>query len=687
MPSKSRAKAKARLAAKGRGGSADKEQPDDGHDTSPEGGKASVLDGLPEHLTLSCIRDASASAATLNLAASPTVLDVRGVSVKAGTVQLLDGARVSLSRGRCYGLIGPNGSGKSTLFTILEGKWLLPVDARAGLSVVSVGQEAGQLTNLIGDREARADWSPLALVAERVRASQVQTTVVDGTTGAIVTSVEAEVLADAVAAEDEASGVHRWPSTHTFPAGSALARADAMLRGFGLTRAQRRSNPVAELSGGFRMRIELAGALLCDYDLLLLDEPTNFLDMPSARWLRHLLQHEVPEDKTVVLVTHDRDFLDSVCTDILSLAAQKLKHAPGNFAAYVEAREQRGRQADHKSAVESRQRAELQSQIEHLQAMQRKGKNRVDLGGSIRSKKKQLEKVGVLTSWGDLTMSMKRFKNLAWAYGGDGFADDFVDREALAALSLSFQAPPPLGVHFDSGDQPLLQLDHVAFRYPGCDKTLFDNLTLSIAHGERIVIVGANGTGKSTAMRVLAGELEPVRGSRVVGTGAAVRLFSQDAAARLKTDAATGSISALAYAMQCNPGSNEQSMRRHLALCGLTGNRVLVPLAKLSGGQRVRVALAMLGAANVLLLDEPSSHLDIESVTSLAGAIEDYVGAVVVVSHDVWFLREIIGSATSRVRVLVASGTSIEELGSDLDTYLEQLEDKCEKMAEKLAVV
>jgi ATPase subunit of ABC transporter with duplicated ATPase domains len=633
------------------------------------------------------MRDASANAASLNLGSSSTVIDIRGVSIKAGSAQLLDGSRVCLNRGRRYGLIGPNGSGKSTLFTILQGKWLLPVDARPGLSVVTVGQEAGQLTNLIGDRPARAEWSPLAVVLERVRASQVRTTVVDGTTGSIVTSVEAEVMADAVATEEEASGVHRWPATTTLPAGSVMARADAMLRGFGLTRAQRRSNPVRELSGGFRMRVELAAALLCDYDLLLLDEPTNFLDMPSAWWLRHLLQHEVPEDKTVVLVTHDRDFLDSVCTDILSLASHKLKHAPGNFAAYVEAREQRGRQADHKSAVEARQRADLQSQIEHLQAMQRKGKNRVDLGGSIRSKKKQLEKVGVVTSWGDLSMSMTRFKTLAWAYGADGFSDDFVDREALAALSLSFQPPPPLGVHFDSGDQALLQLDRVSFRYPDSEVTLFDNLTLSIAHGERVVIVGANGTGKSTAMRVLAGELEPVRGSRSVGTGAAVRLFSQDAAACLKTDAASGSLTPLAYAMQCNPGSNEQAMRRRLALCGLTGNRVLVPLSKLSGGQRVRVALAMLGAANVLLLDEPSSHLDIESVTSLSCAIEDYAGAVVVVSHDVWFLREIIASATSRVRVLVASGTSIEELGSDLDSYLEQLEDKCEKIAEKLVTV
>ncbi|MBK9674604.1 MAG: ATP-binding cassette domain-containing protein [Betaproteobacteria bacterium] len=522
------------------------------------------------------------------------MLRITNLVLARGAKRLLDGASMTVHDGHKIGLIGANGAGKSSLFALLRGE-LVPdagnVDLPAAWTIAHVAQETpdapGPAIEFVqdGDAELRAIQQQLAL---------------------------AEAAHDA---DPEAGGQALAELHHRFEAiggYAARARAAMLLSGLGFPSA-RHEDPVASFSGGWRMRLNLAQALMCRSDLLLLDEPTNHLDLDAVLWLEDWLGRY---PGTLLLITHDRDFLDGVVNGIVHVDQQKLKAYGGNYSQFERERAQQLALQQASFAKQQRQIAHLQSFVDRFRAKATKAKQ-------AQSRIKALE----------------RMERIAAAHVDSPFEFTF--------------APSGLAA------RQLVRLEHVTLGYAGAPPILA-GLDWNLLAGERIGLLGPNGAGKSTLLKAVAGRLAPLAGERLTAQGLRIGYFAQHQVEQLRAEE-----SPLWHLSRQDPTAREQELRDFLGGFDFRGDMAAAPVGRFSGGEKARLTLALLvrEKPNLLLLDEPTNHLDIEMREALAEALQDYDGALIVVAHDRHLLR-----ATTDVLWLVADGR-VAPFDGDLDDY------------------
>ena len=424
-------------------------------------------------------------------------------------------------------------------------------------------------------------------------------------------------LARAEADEDGAAQARLHSELDSADGYTADARARKMLAGLGFTNEQM-DRPVADFSGGWRMRLNLAQALMCPSDLLLLDEPTNHLDLDAILWLEDFLKNY---PGTLLLISHDRDFLDAVVDNIAHVDQRKITLYRGGYSAFERARAERLAQQQQAYEKQQAQRAHMESYIARFKAQATKARQ-------AQSRIKALE----------------RMEELSAAHVDSPF--DFVFREAVKLSS------------------PLLDLSDARLGYG--DKTILEKVKLQLVPGARIGLLGPNGAGKSTLIKNLAGELEPLSGRLARGETLVVGYFAQH-----QLDSLDSKASPLLHMQRLAPTEREQTLRDFLGGFDFRGARIDEPVLNFSGGEKARLALALIawGRPNLLLLDEPTNHLDLEMRLALTMALQEFSGAVLVVSHD----RHLLKSTTDEF-LLVADG-KVQEFDGDLEDYARWLAD------------
>ncbi len=500
-------------------------------------------------------------------------------------------ADFSLFRGEKVGITGENGSGKSSLLALVRGE--LHPDAGhftmpGNLAMAHVAQELDAIDRpaiefvLDGDAELRALETRIA---------------------------QAE-------AADQGTRLAELHAQYAAIGGyDARARAAQLMHGLGFATADE-ERTVAEFSGGWRVRLNLARALMCRSDLLLLDEPTNHLDLDAIVWLEGWLANYAG---TLLLIAHDREFLDRVVNRIVNIEHQKAVLYTGNYSDFEAAR---AAQLAQQSAMHAKQ----QREIAHMEDFVRRFRAKATKARQAQSRIKALE----------------RMQRIAPAHVDSPFV-------------FSFAEPPRL-------PRPLLAIREQSAGYG--DRTLLEHVSLTIYPGDRISLLGRNGAGKSTLVKLLAGELPARGGTRDDARDLAVGYFAQHQLEQLDPQASPLlHLQRLAQRQGHRPAEQEQ--RNFLASFGFTGDRVFEPVAPFSGGEKARLALALVahGKPNLLLLDEPTNHLDLEMRQALAMALQEYAGAVVLVSHD----RHLLSTVTDRF-LLVDAGR-VSDFDGDLDTY------------------
>jgi len=494
---------------------------------------------------------------------------------------------MTLHTGHKAGLIGANGAGKSSLFALLRGELSpdggdchLPADWR----IAHMRQEVDTLDRVAVDYVLDGDVRLRRVQAALAEAEQAH----DGT-----------ALARLHSELDSADGY------------TADARARKLLAGLGFTNEQM-DRRVGDFSGGWRMRLNLAQALMCPSDLLLLDEPTNHLDLDAILWLEDWLKGY---PGTLLLISHDRDFLDAVVDHVLHVEQRKLNLYKGGYSAFERTRAERLAQQQQAYEKQQAQRAHMEKYIARFKAQATKARQ-------AQSRIKALE----------------RMEELSAAHVDSPF--DFVFRESQKISS------------------PLLSLSEGRLGYG--DKAILEKVKLQLVPGARIGLLGPNGAGKSTLIKNLAGELEPLSGRLVRGENLAVGYFAQH-----QLDSLDDKASPLLHLQRIAPTEREQTLRDFLGGFDFHGDRVDEPVVNFSGGEKARLALSLIAweRPNLLLLDEPTNHLDLEMRLALTMALQEFAGAVVVVSHD----RHLLKSTTDDF-LLVADG-KIEPFDGDLDDY------------------
>ncbi|GHU08548.1 ABC transporter ATP-binding protein [Betaproteobacteria bacterium] len=522
----------------------------------------------------------------------------RNLRLARGARTLVEGASVQIFPGWKVGLTGANGSGKSSLFALLR----------------------GQLTPDQGDLELPAAWVIAHVAQETPALTQAAIDyVLDGDTE--LRSLEAGLSA-AEAAHDGVRIAELHARMQEIGAYAARARAAALLDGLGFGPAEV-ERAVADFSGGWRMRLNLAQALMCRSDLLLLDEPTNHLDLDAVLWLEQWLR---AYRGTLLLISHDREFLDASVDHIAHIEQGRLTLYSGGYSDFEL---QRGERLVQQQALFERQ----QRDIAHMEDYIRRFRAKATKARQAQSRVKALE----------------RMERIAAAHVDTPF-------------TFSFRAAPP-------APDPLLQIEEGAAGYG--ERTVFAGLDLTLRPGERVGLLGRNGAGKSTLIKLLAGGLALTAGQRREGKGLAVGYFAQHQLETLRADE-----SALQHMMRLDPVAREQDLRDYLGGFDFRGDGkdgrstpATTACGPFSGGERSRLALALLiwQRPNLLLLDEPTNHLDLEMRHALTLALQDYEGAMVLVSHDRALLR-----ATCDRLLLVDDGR-MQVFDGDLDDYRDWL--------------
>ncbi|PLK26758.1 ABC-F family ATP-binding cassette domain-containing protein [Novosphingobium sp. TH158] len=513
------------------------------------------------------------------------MLNLTGITVRLGGRTIIDDATAKLPpRGR-IGLIGRNGAGKSTLVRVIAGM----LEADAG----SVTMPRGSRLGYIAQEAPGGDATPFetVLAADTERAALV---------------AESETCTDA----QRLAEVHE--RLIAIEAHSAPSRAARILVGLGFDEeAQHR--PLESFSGGWRMRVALAALLFSQPDLLLLDEPSNHLDLEAVMWLEDFLRSY---PATILLVSHERDFLNNVVDHILHLSGGKLTLYPGGYDAF------------------ERQRAERQAQLASAKARQDAMRERLRDYVARNSARASTAK-----------QAQSRAKALAKLQPIAELIDD---------PSLSFDFPPP-----DELRPPLITLDLASVGYG--DMPVLQRLNLRIDPDDRIALLGRNGNGKTTLARLLAAQLAPMDGGMTASGRMRVGYFTQYQVEEL--DRSETPLQHMTVAM---PSASPAAVRAQLGRFGFAGPKATTEVGKLSGGERARLALALItrDAPHLLILDEPTNHLDVDAREALVQALNDYTGAVIIVSHD----RHMLEMTADRL-VLVDSGTAKEFDGS-IDDYI-----------------
>jgi ATP-binding cassette subfamily F protein 3 len=516
-----------------------------------------------------------------------------------GTKPLLEAADLTLNPGEKVGLIGANGSGKSSLFALLRGELHADagdVDFPASWRIAHVAQETPALERLALDYAIDGDTTLRRLEGELLEAEAAH----DGhEVGNLIGELHT-ALADA-------------------DAYTVRARAETLLTGLGFSHAQMRQ-PVASFSGGWRMRLNLAQALMCPSDLLLLDEPTNHLDLDAILWLEDWLKRYTG---TLIIISHDRDFLDGVTNVIAHIDGQKLKRYGGNYSAFEKQRAIHLALGQAAFEKQSRERAHLQSFIDRFKAKASKAKQ-------AQSRMKMLAKM-----------------------------EELAPIHAAAAFSFEFREP-------ERAPNPLLELEAVTagYRSDGGETAILGAINLTLQAGQRIGLLGVNGAGKSTLIRTLVGDLPPLSGRVSQGKGLSIGYFAQHQVEMLRHDQTP-----LWHLARLAPTVREQELRNFLGGFNFAGEMASAPIAPFSGGEKARLALALIvwQRPNLLLLDEPTNHLDLETREALTVALAQFEGTLVLVSHDRHLLR-----ATTEEFLIVADG-ALRPFDGDLDDYRDWL--------------
>lgn len=521
------------------------------------------------------------------------MIRLQNLTLQRGPQRLLEGAELTLHPGQKAGLIGANGAGKSTLFALLRGELVpdggdcyLPPDWR----IAHMRQEIDTLDRLAVDYVLDGDIQLRRVQAELAAAERTH----DG-----------NALARLHTELDNLDGY------------SADARARKLLAGLGFANEQM-TLPVSSFSGGWRMRLNLAQALMCPSDLLLLDEPTNHLDLDAILWLEDWLKGY---PGTLLLISHDRDFLDAVVDHVIHLEQRKLTLYRGGYSAFERTRAERLAQQQQAFEKQQAQRAHMESYIRRFKAQATKARQ-------AQSRIKALE----------------RLEELAPAHVDSPF--DFRFREA------------------DKVSSPLLDLSEGRLGYG--EKVVLEKVKLQLVPGARIGLLGPNGAGKSTLIKTLAAELVPLGGRLQRGENLVVGYFAQH-----QLDSLDPKASPLLHLQRIAPSEREQTLRDFLGGFDFRGARCDEPVLNFSGGEKARLALALIawGKPNLLLLDEPTNHLDLEMRLALTLALQDFEGAVLVVSHD----RHLLKSTTDEF-LLVADG-QVQSFDGDLEDYARWLVD------------
>ena len=539
---------------------------------------------------------------------SETVIDnsirVASFTITAAGKSLLVNAELKITLGRRYGLVGPNGHGKTTLLRHIADKRALhlPLDLDA----------------LLCEQEVVADDTPAIQVVLKSDTKRVK--------------LEEELAALNLSADPDSDRVNQiYTELNAMGADSAEARARRILAGLGFSTHEMQDRPTKNFSGGWRMRVSLARALFMEPQLLLLDEPTNHLDLNAVIWLDNYLQGW---KKTVIVVSHDQSFLDNVCTDIIHLDQLRLFYYRGNYSQFKKMHVQKMREHEKK----------FEKQEKEIKQLKKSGKST-----------KQAEKV---------------VKEQRGRKEGEVQPQDLLTKVKEYKVKFKFDDPGEL-------QPPILKVNGVSFRYSDKGPWIFENIEFGIdmpsgdddpdvVSSSRVAILGPNGVGKSTFLKLLSGEILPTKGEVERNRKARIAKFDQHSGEHL-----TGEESPTQYLMNLFDLAY-QDARKQLGSFGLVSHAHTIPNSQLSGGQKSRVALCeiALKKPHILILDEPTNNLDIESIDALADALNAYKGGVVVVTHDERLILE------TRCNLFVIENKGIFELEGDFDDYrLEILED------------
>ena len=533
------------------------------------------------------------------------MLELRELRLRRGAMVLFDRANLTIFRGDKIGIVGRNGCGKSSLLALLRGE----LGADSGdyavpgkLNFVSVSQELPHTD---------------ATVLEYVRGGDSR-----------LMEIEA-ALEKARAADDGMQEAHLLGDYDLAGGYTSAARAAELADGLGFAPADI-ERPVKELSGGLQMRANMARALMSRADVLMLDEPTNHLDLDAVLWLETWLRRF---PGTLLLVSHDREFLDDIVGRIVNLENGKLTHWTGNYTDFQRQHAASIQQSAAMAARQEREVARLHSFIDRFRAQASKARQ-------VQSRIKALGKLETIATYQEL-------ETFEW--------------EFAAANKLP---------------QPLVTLDRADAGYG--ERTVIAGVNRSVNPGERIGILGRNGAGKSTLMKLISGALPPSGGDRVASPDLIVGNFAQLEVDRLDArDTALVALTNRIDELGVRGQWDEQRRRNHLGGFGFRGDRVFEPVVHFSGGERARLALAILVAErpNLLLLDEPTNHLDFEMRHSLITALQDFAGAVIVVSHDRGLLRSVCDQFW-----LVTDG-AVRDFDGDLEDYAGWLEKRAGSVA------
>ena len=552
------------------------------------------------------------------------------LSLRRGVKLVLDRTTVTVNPGEKVGLVGRNGAGKSSLFSLF----------------------AGRLTADAGDFSLPARWR-VAEVAQDMPETE------DGATDFVLSGDTrlAEANAALVRAEDSGDGTAMAEAHHAISdAGGfdAAPRAQAMLMGLGFKTAELDA-PVNSFSGGWRMRLQLARALMCPADLMLLDEPTNHLDLDALVWLEAWLKRY---QGTMIVISHDREFLDAVTNVTIHLDEAKLLRYTGNYTAFEEMRAIRLTQATQSYEKQKERMAHLQKFIDRFKAKA--------------SKAKQAQ---------SRVKALARMEKLAPVLTSSDFQFEFREPVSLPNPMLAFSGVacgyPAASVEHDDEmpDGMAAAHPHAVPAGPGA-KRIVEDINRSVLAGQRIGILGANGQGKSTVVKTIAGDLVPLAGEIVSGKGLKIGYFAQQELDVLSP--ADGPLMHMVrLARDVGPPGREQELRDFLGSFRFVGEMAQQPVGTLSGGEKARLVLAMLvwQRPNLLLLDEPTNHLDLTTREALSMALNEFEGTVMLVSHDRALLREVCDEFW-----LVTAG-AIKPFDGDLDDYQRWLLDQSKAAA------
>ncbi len=525
-----------------------------------------------------------------------------GLNLRRGTKVLLNNCDFVIHPGERVGIVGQNGAGKSSLFALLLGD----LDQDAGeLEIPEVWQVASvKQETLVGQQSARefvidGDTS--------LRQLQAQRSALDETDGQAIAELEHALIEAGV-----------W---------TASSRAEQLLAGLGFTPEQWHQ-AISSFSGGWQMRLALARALMKPSDLLLLDEPTNHLDLDAMLWLEKWLN---AYPGTVVLISHDTEFLEAVARTILNFEGQQLIRYKGGYESFLSQKAERIRQQQISIDRQARETQRLQGFIDRFKAKATKAKQ-------AQSRVKALA----------------RMQTLAPIH---------------AESSISIRIPDPLNM-----PDPLIVMDNLSVGYVSQDQAtpIVNNINLILRGGARIGVLGVNGAGKSTLVKTIAGELEPISGQFSPSRGLAIGYFAQQQLDMLDLQATP----LLHLQRIAGPAVREQELRNYLGSFGFSGDTVNSPVAPFSGGEKARLALSLIvwQKPNLLLLDEPSNHLDVQTREALATALAEFDGSVLMVSHDRHLLRTTVDNFW-----IVADGKVIEFDG-DLEDYQVWLSERQQSM-------